>query len=100
MQFLEASSHDQIKMTEFWLDFDRKIFTPTNLNVGALPKFTAPTSIKFTPKKYAGAVCLDRSPSPGLQARTGWDTCPASLAPLLCSSTRKHQAWWLEGPRM
>ena len=29
----EANSHDRIKMTKFWLDFDRKIFTPTNLNV-------------------------------------------------------------------
>ena len=27
-----------------------------------------------------------RSPSPGLQARPGWDTCPASLR----SSTRKN----------
>ena len=34
MDILEASLLDQIKMTEFWLDFDRKIFTPTNLNVG------------------------------------------------------------------
>ena len=41
------------------------------------------------PKKYDGAVSLDRSPSPCLQACTSWDTCPASLAPLLCSSTRK-----------
>ena len=30
---IEASSLDQIKMTEFWLYFDRKIFTPTNVNV-------------------------------------------------------------------
>ena len=30
----EANSHDRIKMTKFWLDFDQKIFTPTNLNVG------------------------------------------------------------------
>ena len=44
-----------------------------------------PTNINLTPKKYAGAVGLDRSPSPGSQARTGWDTCPASLR----SSTRK-----------
>ena len=32
---------------------------------------------------YVGEVCLDRSPSPGLQARTGWDTSPALLAMLL-----------------
>ena len=38
MQFLEASSHDQIKMTEFWLDFDRKIFTQKNLKVGNITK--------------------------------------------------------------
>ena len=38
-----------------------------------------PTNINFTPKKYAGAVGLDMSPSPGSQARTGWDICPASL---------------------
>ena len=49
------------------------------------------------PKKYAGAVGLDRSPNPGTRARTGWDTCPASLTPSLRSSTRKkkHQAWRL-----
>ena len=48
-----------------------------------------PTNINLTPKNYAGAVGLDRSPSPGSQARTGWDTCPALLAPSLRSSTRK-----------
>ena len=35
-------------------------------------------------------VGSDRSPSPGSQAHTGWDTCPASLAPSLHSSTRKN----------
>ena len=34
---------------------------------------------------YAGAVGLGRSPSPGSQAQTGCDTCPASLP----SFTRK-----------
>ena len=29
--YIEASSLDQIKMTENWLEFDRKIFTTTNL---------------------------------------------------------------------
>ena len=48
-----------------------------------------PTNINFTLKKYAGVVGFDRSPSPSLQACTGWDKCPASLAPSLCSSTRK-----------
>ena len=37
-----------------------------------------PTNINFTPKKYAGAISLDRSPSPGPQARTGWE-CFAPL---------------------
>ena len=44
-----------------------------------------PTNINFAPKKYAGAVGLDRSPSLGSQACTGWDTCPAMHG----SSTRK-----------
>ena len=48
-----------------------------------------PTNINFNPKKYAGAVGLDRSPSPGFQACTGWETCPASLAPSLGFSTKK-----------
>ena len=30
----EANSLDRIKMTEFWFDFDRKIYTPTHLNIG------------------------------------------------------------------
>ena len=29
----EASLHDRIKMTKFWLDFDRETFTPMNINV-------------------------------------------------------------------
>ena len=29
----EASSHDQIKMTKFQLDYDQKFFTPMNLNI-------------------------------------------------------------------
>ena len=37
-------------------------------------KFTTPTNINLTPKKYAGADGLDRSLSPGQQAHTGWDT--------------------------
>ena len=49
---------------------------------------------------YAGAVSLDRSPSPGLQARTGWDTCPASLAHCFAPlQEKKYQAWRLGGPR-
>ena len=37
------------------------------------------------------AVGLHRSPSRGLQARTGWDTCPALLARSLRSSTSDYQ---------
>ena len=32
---------------------------------------------------------LGQVSQPQLETRTGWDTCPASLAPLLHSSTRK-----------
>ena len=39
--FYEASSHDQIKMTKFGLDYDQKIFTPTNLNFGTWLKVYA-----------------------------------------------------------
>ena len=38
--------------------------TSTNINM-------TPTNISFTPKKYASAFGLERSPSPGLQAHTG-----------------------------
>ena len=34
----EANSHDQINMTELWLEYDRKIFT-TNVNFGTWPKY-------------------------------------------------------------
>ena len=30
----EASSHDQIKMTKLWLEYDQKIFKPTIINIG------------------------------------------------------------------
>ena len=30
----EASSHDRIKMTKFWLEYDPKFFTPMNVNIG------------------------------------------------------------------
>ena len=35
---VEASSHDRIKMTKFWLEYDRKIFTPKNINIGTRQK--------------------------------------------------------------
>ena len=76
--FKEASYFDRIDMTENWLEFDRKIsqrwtllfeydrkmFTTTNFIFWIWPKFITPTNINFTPKKYASAVGLDRSPSP------------------------------------
>ena len=34
----EASYFDRINMTKYRLEFDRKQFTPTNLNVGTWPK--------------------------------------------------------------
>ena len=33
-QIKEAASHDPKKMTEFWLEYDQKIFTPTNIKIG------------------------------------------------------------------
>ena len=30
---IEGYSLEQVNMTEFWLDYDRKIFTTTNINV-------------------------------------------------------------------
>ena len=50
-------------MTENWLDYDQKSFTTTNLILWIWPKFMKPTNINFTPKIYAGAVSLDRSPA-------------------------------------
>ena len=37
-KLLGASSHDQINMTEFWLEFDRKFFTTTNVTNWTWPK--------------------------------------------------------------
>ena len=36
--FYDASYFDQINMTENGLEYDRKKFTPTNMNVGTWPK--------------------------------------------------------------
>ena len=46
--------------------------------------------INFTPKKYAGAVGLDRSHSPSSQARTGWLNKSFYRNNLLCC---KHQSY-------
>ena len=93
----EASWHDRINMTENWLEYDRKITTLFVLKYLIYLKLNMTKNVLFLwqkqtvtlPKKHAGAVGLDRSPSPDSQACTGQDTCPAWLAPLLCSSTRK-----------
>ena len=68
------------------LENDQKNFRMMNLNHWTWQKFMTPTNINFTPQKYAGAIGLNRSPSTGSQARTGWDTFLASL----CSSSRKN----------
>ena len=73
-------------MTKNWLEYDWKTITKTNIIFWIWPNFTTPTNINLTQKKFAGAIGIDRSPSPGSQNRTGWDTCPASLR----SSTRKR----------
>ena len=49
-------------MTKFRLEHDQKFFTMRNLNNWILPKIMTTTNINFTPKKYAGAVGLDRFP--------------------------------------
>ena len=41
-----------------------------------------PTNTNFTPKKYAGAVSLERSPSPSLQVRTGGTPAQPRFPPL------------------
>ena len=34
----EASSHDQIKKTKLWLEYDQKFFTIMNINIRTWPK--------------------------------------------------------------
>ena len=31
---MEANSHDRIKMIELWSEYDQKIFTTKNINIG------------------------------------------------------------------
>ena len=38
LKILEASSHDQINMTKFWLEHDWKYFTRANVNIRTWPK--------------------------------------------------------------
>ena len=39
-EIYEASSHDQIKMTEFWLKYDQKFFTQQTLILERDQQFT------------------------------------------------------------
>ena len=61
IRIAEANLLDPIKMIEIWLEYDQKNFTTTNIIFWFWPKFMTPTNINFTPKKYVGAVSLDRS---------------------------------------
>ena len=73
LQLMEASSLDQIKMTENWLDYDQKIFTMTNLIFLIWPKFMTPTNINFTPKN--------------MLVRLGWTCPPAPTRKLALAGT-------------
>ena len=50
---------------------------------------TTMTNINFTPKNMLGLSAWTGPQAPCSQARTGWYTCPALIAPSLCSSTIK-----------
>ena len=51
----------------------------------------------YTPKKYVSAVGFGQGPSPGfapgLQARTGWDTCPSLASPVASLLYKKKNIW-------
>ena len=47
-----TSSLDQIKMTENWLEFDRKFFTNDELYILNLNKIHNTDKLNFTPKNY------------------------------------------------
>ena len=34
IKYGEASSHDRIKMTELWLEYDQNFFAMRNINIG------------------------------------------------------------------
>ena len=99
IQKFEVSSHDRIKMTEFWLDFDQKIFTPMNLNVETWLKFTTPHTLTLPQKNM-----LVRSAWTGAQpwfASSHWLGHLPSLASPVTSLLykKKHQTRRLGGPR-
>ena len=90
--YIWISLHDRIKMTESSIRTWPKNFHNDE------PYFLNLTEIHDTDehyldaKKYAGAVSLDRSPSPGLHSLI------SPVASLLYK--KKHQARKLGGPRM
>ena len=92
----EANSHDRINMTKIRVRTWPKNFHNDKPKQLSMTKKYYKDEHYLSPQKYSGVVGLDRSPSPISQARTGRDTCLASLAPSLCSSTRiKHiRHWW------
>ena len=47
VKVFEVSSHDEINMTELWLDYDRKIFTMTNVYIPTRPKILTMTNIIY-----------------------------------------------------
>ena len=51
-------------MTQNWLEYDWKIFTPTNLIFYTWPNFTIPTSINLTPKKMLVRSAWTGPPAP------------------------------------
>ena len=78
--------YDQLKMTSLTLSM-----TNYNYNNTKVPNFKMLLNLLLN-----SAVRLHRSPRPACLARTGWDTCTASLAPLallalkvLLNDTRK-----------
>ena len=59
--FEKCVAQSLVHLTEFQLDFDRKIFTPTNLNVGTRPKFMTPTNIHSSARKKTSGTEVRRT---------------------------------------
>ena len=47
IKYKEASSHDKINMTELGLEYDQKIYTMMNVNIGTWPKILTTTNIIY-----------------------------------------------------
>ena len=78
----EASLLDQINMTESWLDYDQKNFTPQNLNVRTWLKFTTPTNINFTPKNMLVRSAWTGPPAPACKLALAGIPAEPCFAPL------------------